>query len=170
MVSKMIRLVVLDVDKTVWAHHNASALIGPFKIVSKDIIQDKYYSTVRLNDGIRAFLEFAAKKGIILSLASWNEPENVLDLLSLFDIDRFFIFPVIEPHPNKYMMFQKIVMNLGGKGIRLLPEEILYIDDRDIHLEEIRKSIGNINFLKYGIDVKNWYDVINKVEHLITDH
>jgi magnesium-dependent phosphatase-1 len=167
MLDKMIKLIVLDADGTIWSHHDASALVAPFEIVSCDVIQDKYHSTVRLNDGIREFLNYVRENGILLSLASWNEPENVFSLLSLFGIDGFFVFPVVEPHPNKHVMLQKIVLGLSQRGVKVLPEEILYIDDRDVHLEEIRSSVGNVKFLRYGVDVENWYDALDKVKCVI---
>lgn len=160
----MIRLVVLDADRTIWDHHNVTELKGPFKLVSKEVAEDTEGVKVKLNDKIIDFLEFARKKGIMVSLASWNEPRNVFELLSLFGIYRYFVFPVAEPHPNKYLMIQKIMNNLSKKGVNVLPNEILYIDDRDIHLNEIREKVGNVKFLKFGVDIKNWQEAIDKIE------
>lgn len=163
----MIKLIVLDVDRTIWSHHNSSDLVPPFKLLSTNLVKDRYGSKVRLNEKLREFLEFSRKKGLLLSIASWNEPENVLELLSMFSIVNYFVFPTIEPHPNKSHMIQKIISNLGEKGIRISPEEILYIDDRDIHLREVRAILGNVLFLKYGSDVKNWQEVVNVVKSMI---
>jgi magnesium-dependent phosphatase-1 len=160
----MIRLIVLDADGTIWDHHNVTELRGPFKLVSKDVAEDMNGVKVRLNDKLIDFLEFARKKGILVSLASWNEPKNVFELLSLFGIDKYFVFPVAEPHPNKYQMIQKIVSNLSKIGTDISPDEILYIDDRDIHLSEIRERIGNVKFLKFGLDIKDWQEAINRID------
>ncbi|MGQ9781273.1 MAG: magnesium-dependent phosphatase-1 [Nitrososphaeria archaeon] len=165
----MIKLVVLDADKTIWSHHDASALVAPFRLMSRDVVQDRHGSTVRLNDGIRRFLNYVKEKGVFLSLASWNEPKNIFDLLSLFDIDRFFVFPIVEPHPNKHMMFQKIIAGLSLKGVKVLPEEILYIDDKDVHLKKIRALVGSVNFLRYGVDVRDWYDAVDRFERMIVN-
>ncbi|MBO3757961.1 MAG: magnesium-dependent phosphatase-1, partial [Candidatus Brockarchaeota archaeon] len=73
------------------------------------------------------------------------------------------VFPIAEPHPNKHLMIQKIIRNLSEKGINISPNEILYIDDRDIHLSKIKEKVGNVKFLKFGVDVKNWQEVIDKI-------
>ncbi|MGC9201569.1 MAG: magnesium-dependent phosphatase-1 [Thermoproteota archaeon] len=161
----MIRLVVLDADRTIWDHHNVTELRSPFKLVSKDVAEDANGVKVKLNDKLIDFLEFAREKGILVSLASWNEPKNVFELLSLFGIDKYFVFPIAEPHPNKHLMIQKIISNLSKRGIDISPNEILYIDDRDIHLSEIREKIGNVKFLKFGADIKDWKEAINKIEN-----
>jgi magnesium-dependent phosphatase-1 len=66
-------------------------------------------------------------------------------------------------------MIKKILTNLEMSGKRIYPEEVLYIDDRDIHLIDVRENIGEVNFLKFGYDVKSWQDVINKLNRLIDD-
>ncbi|MEM3403487.1 MAG: magnesium-dependent phosphatase-1 [Nitrososphaeria archaeon] len=162
----MIKLIIIDADCTIWSHHNASSLIPPFKLLSKDLIEDRYGSKIKLNGRFREFLEFSRDNGIILSIASWNQPENVLELLSMFSIIHYFAFPTIEPHPNKSHMIQKIVSNLRKKGIRIYPEEILYIDDRDIHLKEVRDTFEYVSFIKYGSDVENWQEVIDMVKNV----
>jgi len=161
----MIKLVIIDADRTIWTHHSVSSLIAPIKLISRDVAQDMNGSRVELHQGFRAFLDFVSDNKIFLSLASWNEPENVFELLSLYDVDKYFVCPVAEPHPNKYLMVQKIIMNLGQKGISILPREILFIDDNDTYLTEIREAVGYVNYLKYGVDVRNWVDVIEKIKN-----
>lgn len=160
----MIRLIVLDADRTIWDHHNVTELRGPFKLVSREVAEDANGVKVKLNYKLVDFLEFVSKKGILVSLASWNEPKNVFELLSLFGIDKYFVFPMAEPHPNKYIMIQKIVSKLKQEGVYISPDEILYIDDRDIHLNEIREKVGNVKFLRFGTDIKNWQEAIDKIE------
>jgi magnesium-dependent phosphatase-1 len=163
----MIKLIVLDADRTIWDHHNVTELVSPFKLVSEGVAEDANGVKVRLNGNVIDFLEFANKRGILISLASWNEPKNVFELLSLFRINKYFISPISEPHPNKYLMIQKIISNLSRRGINIFPDEILYIDDRDIHLSEIRKKIGNVKFLRFGVDIKNWQEAIDEIRRNI---
>ena len=33
-------------------------------------------------------------------------------------------------------------------GVEVSPCEVVYVDDRDIHLEEIRRLVGDIIFIK----------------------
>jgi len=160
----MIKLVIIDADRTMWTHHNVSALIPSFEFIAQDVAQDRYGSKVELHKGFRAFLDFVKGKGTLLSLASWNEPENVFELLSLFNVDGYFVSPIVEPHPNKHLMLQKIITKLNQKGIGILPNEILFIDDNDRYLGEIKEAVGDVNYLKYGVDVTNWIDVINRIK------
>jgi magnesium-dependent phosphatase-1 len=160
----MIKLAIIDADRTIWTHHDASALIPPFELITHDIVRDRYGSRVELHEGFRAFLDFVKGNGIFLSLASWNEPENVFELLSLFNVDRYFVSPIAEPHPNKHLMLKKIIMNLNKKGISILPNEILFVDDNDRYLGEIKEAVGDVSYLKYGVDVRNWVDVVNKIK------
>jgi magnesium-dependent phosphatase-1 len=165
----LIKLVVMDADGTIWNHHSVSELVSPFRLISRDIAEDRYGDKVVLKERLRDFLEFAKHKGILVSLASWNEPENVFELLSVFKISDYLVYPMAEPHPNKNLMIKRILVNLEMKGIKVHPEEVLYIDDRDIHLMEVRESIGNVNFLKFGYDVGSWQDVINKLSLMINE-
>ena len=165
----LIKLVVMDADGTIWNHHSVSELVSPFRLISRDIAEDRYGEKVVLKERLREFLEFAKHKRILVSLASWNEPENVFELLSIFKIFDYLVYPMAEPHPNKHSMIKKILTNLEMSGKRIYPEEVLYIDDRDIHLIDVRENIGEVNFLKFGYDVKSWQDVINKLNRLIDD-
>lgn len=165
----MIKLVVMDADGTIWNHHSVSELVSPFRLISRDVAEDRYGEKVMLKERLREFLEFAKHKRILVSLASWNEPENVFELLSIFKIFDYLVYPIAEPHPNKHSMIKMILNNLEINGIKVRPEEILYIDDRDIHLMEVRESIGNVNFLKFGYDVGSWQDVINKLSRMINE-
>ncbi|MEM3384187.1 MAG: magnesium-dependent phosphatase-1 [Nitrososphaeria archaeon] len=164
----MLKLIVLDADRTIWSHHDASSLIPPFKRINDNLIIDKYGSRVELNQGLRDFLEHFINLGIYFSISSWNFPENVFELLELFNILKYFSYPVVEPSPNKGLMIKRIVENFKKANIIIFPEEILYIDDRDIHLYEVKRFVGPVNFLRYGFDVVNWVDAISKVEGLIS--
>ena len=163
----LIKLVVMDADGTIWNHHSVSELVSPFRLISRDVAEDRYGEKVTLKERLREFLEFAKHERIMVSLASWNEPENVFELLSVFKISDYLVYPMVEPHPNKNLMIKKILTNLEVNGTRVHPEEVLYIDDRDIHLMKVRESIGNVSFLKFGYDVGSWQDVIDKLSLMI---
>ncbi len=164
----MLKLIVLDVDRTIWSHNDASSLIPPFKKINDDLIIDKCGSRVELNYGLRNFLEHFISLGLYFSISSWNFPENVFELLENFNILKYFSYPVIEPSPNKGLMIKKIVENFRKDNVIISPKEILYIDDRSIHLDEVKRFIGPVNFLRYGIDVVDWNDAICKVESLVS--
>lgn len=65
-------------------------------------------------------------------------------------------------------MIKKIVEDFKKANVIISPKEILYIDDRDIHLDEVKRFVGQVNFLRYGFDVVGWVDAIGKVKSLIS--
>lgn len=65
-------------------------------------------------------------------------------------------------------MIKKIIENFRKDNVIISPKEILYLDDRCIHLDEVKRFVGPVNFLRYGIDVVDWNDAIFKVESLVS--
>ena len=79
-----------------------------------------------------------------ISLASWNHPEPILELLEAFPLSRFFSHRIAEPYPKKNIIILDILETMRKCGLELQPKQILYIDDRDIHPMVIRSCIGRI--------------------------
>ena len=161
-----IKLVAFDADKTLWTHPDISSLILPFKLVNKDIIKDANGETFQLFDGIRELLESLENKKVIIAMASWNKPEPVEEALRLFAIDQFFKIVRAEFHPDKYLTIESIISELARMGIELNAHEILYVDDRTLHLEQIRKKIGSIHFIQMWVDVKAPNEIMEYVEKM----
>jgi len=158
-----IKLVVFDADKTLWSHPNASSLTLPFKLVNENVISDANGETFHLFDGTREMLGKLQKRKIIITVASWNKPEPVNDALRLFGIDKFFKIVKAEFHPNKHLMIEDTLLELSEEGIKLEPDEILYVDDRTIHLEQVRSRIGAIHFIQMGVDVEKPSEILGHV-------
>ena len=159
-----IKLVVFDADKTLWTHPNVSSLILPFELVGKDMITDANGETFQLFNGIYELLESLKNKKIIIAMASWNKPEPVKEALRLFAIDQFFKIVKAEFHPDKYLMIENIISELARMGIELNAREILYVDDRTLHLEQIIKKIGPLHFIQMWLDVKAPSEIMEYVE------
>jgi magnesium-dependent phosphatase-1 len=159
-----IKLVIFDADKTLWTHPNVSSLILPFRLVTKDIIADANGETFQLFDGVRELLESLESKKVIITIASWNKPEPVKEALRLFAIDRFFKIVKAEFHPGKYLMIESIISELAGIGLELNAHEILYVDDRTLHLEQIRKKIGSVHFIQMWLDAKTPNEIMEYVK------
>jgi magnesium-dependent phosphatase-1 len=128
----------------------------PFSLVNGDSLVGADGSRLRLEPGIRDFLEFARSRGLILSLASWNEPAQALAALRLLKLLDYFKYPKAEPHPDKADMIRRILSDLRKECVSVDAGEILYVDDRTKHIDRIYEEIGNIKFLKYGVDFKDW--------------
>lgn len=161
-----IKLVVFDADKTLWTHPDVSSLVLPFKLVSRDSLKDANGETFQLFDGVRELLEGLGNRKVISTIASWNRPEPVREALRLFAIDQFFKIVKAEFHPNKYLMIESIILELARTGIEFNAREILYVDDRTLHLEQIRKRIGPINFIQMWVDAKAHNEIMEYLEKM----
>jgi len=139
-----LKAIVLDLDKVLWDHHNVSDLTPPFERVSERMIEDKWGEIVTLRDDAREFLSFAKSKGIKLSTCSWNHFDKALEVLKAFELDRYFDLLVIEPHPEKQLMMERILSSLGVEE-----EEVLYVDDRDYMLEKVRSKFPRIKTVRF---------------------
>lgn len=151
-------LLAIDLDGTVWNHKDISAVPMPYKKISDGVIEN--------NDGIRItvypealeFIKWARKNGGIITSLSWNIPENAMQALKVLGIDTLFDYHLIEYHPDKYRLLLKLLNELEKKNITIPPGRIVYVDDRDIHIQDIRKNIGNIIFIHIWREVKDFED------------
>lgn len=161
-----IKLVVFDADKTLWSHPNVSDLTLPFKLVNPDVVSDAKGDTFHLFDGIREMLKTLQELGIITTVASWNKSEPVKQALQLFSIGKFFKVVKVEFHPNKHLMIESTLSELAEDEVKPKPEEILYVDDRDLHIDKVRERVGLIHFIQVWVDAKKPGDILEYVEEL----
>lgn len=160
----MIKLLILDLDGTVWDHLDASSLQPPYTRLNDNVAVDSRGVRVTLTRGVRWFLEKVYGK-VALTVCSWNKWDNAFNLLKTFNLHKFFGYFGIENHPHKYLVFKKIIKwykNRYGEDIGA--KEILYIDDRRIHLDEIYKYIGVIRFIQMGVDSRDFYELYELVK------
>lgn len=156
------KLLILDLDGTLWNHEDASQLVPPYKAEGNKVI-DAYGRELELFEGVREFLEWAEKK-FVLSIASWNMEEVVKPILEVLDIWKYFKFPKIEYHPNKASMIKRTVEQLRNIGYEI--DEIIYIDDRTLHVEEVKREIPKIKFIHMWVDVKSFEELKEVLEGL----
>lgn len=156
------RLLVLDLDGTLWDHEDASRLVPPLER-SGDCVRDPYGETLCLFPGVRGFLEWA-KERFILSIASWNVEDFVRPILEELDLWEYFTFPKIEGHPNKADMIERTVLQLENLGYTI--DNVIYVDDRDIHLREIQKRLPEVEFIQMWVDVADFDELRELLENL----
>ena len=128
------------------------------------MVSDANGETFHLFNGIRDVLTTLQKRNIMITVASWNEPEPVKKALELFSIDKFFRTVKAEFHPNKHLMIKHTLLELAGDGVKLKPEEILYVDDRDLHVDKVKEKVGAIHFIQMWIDAKKPEEILEYVE------
>src|SRR5205807_1277147 len=73
-----IRLVIFDCDLTLWDHRNVSGLRLPFRKVDAEAVADADGVQVRLFPGVREVLAAIHDQGLLMSVASWNQPVHIL--------------------------------------------------------------------------------------------
>lgn len=158
-----VRLVILDLDRTLWDHHNVTELQPPFHRVDAETVEDATGIRVRLRPGAREVLGALRERGVLISVASWNEPAPVFAILDTFELTRFFTCPQVEPHPYKERTIAALLAELAARGTAVAPEEVLFIDDRALHLRRVRAAVGPIQTLHAGVEITDLREVLNVV-------
>jgi len=157
-----VKLVVFDLDHTLWDHPNISSLVFPLKLVTRDSVEDAEHSRVTLFIGIRETLEALRDRGLVLSVASWNDPAPVLELLRLLGLRGLFKHIQVEWDVPKVDMIRKIV-SLVGRDLRMdvRPEEILFVDDNEKHHEVVREKEKGIRLAKAWVNPKSSTELLD---------
>ena len=157
------RLVIFDCDLTLWDHHNVSELSLPFVRVDDQTVQDAQGVRVRLRPGARELLEGLRHRGVLASVASWNHPEPVFAIFDLLDLTSFFVRPKVEAHPHKDRTIAATLHELARDGMALRPDEVVFVDDKPMHLTQVRQALGPIQTLQVGVDVTDLRDVLTHI-------
>ncbi len=155
-----IRLVIFDCDLTLWDHRNVSGLRLPFRKVDAEAVADADGVQVRLFPGVREVLAAIHDQGLLMSVASWNQPEHVFAIFDLLELSGYFTRPKVEPHPYKERTIAALFQELRADGLPLRPEEVLYVDDRTLHFERVREAVGPVHILQAGVDFTQFADVL----------
>lgn len=155
-----VRLAIFDCDRTLWDHHNATELHLPFRRVDEDTVEDAGGIQVRLFPGVRHVLQVLRGQGVVCSIASWNQPEPVAAILALLGLSVYFTHPKVEFHPYKERMIGALLDELAAEGLVLSPEDVLFVDDRVVHLNRVRRTIGPVQTLQSGVDFTDFRDVL----------
>ncbi len=155
----MLKLVILDLDKTIWDHEDASSLKPPFKKRSNDEMVDSEGTIVKLNSGVKKFLRTCKDLGIYVSLASWNKPIVAIQLLDKFEILGYFQNPVIEFHPEKDRMVNKILNKFKNKGLNFRQGEIAFIDDNPDMIAKVKAKFPKIKTVLFGVEVSTFQEL-----------
>jgi len=160
------RLVVLDADMTLWSHPDISSLTLPFRKVDDNSLVDAKGEALRLFDGVRGLLKGLKERGLIVSLVTWNKPEQVDEAIRLLEIDKFFKFVEVEFTPDKHLLIARILARLSEKGVQLESHEILYVDDNTRHLKDIYDKVGRVIFLQMWKDVKEPREILTYIDNV----
>ena len=117
----MLKCIIWDLDNTIWD----GTLLENSNVVLKE-------NSVRI-------LEAAHDRGIIQTICSKNDFENASEKLELLGIHKFFVYPQI----NMCRKSDNIKSFLNDMHFRA--EDVLFVDDMEFELEEVRFSIPGID-------------------------
>jgi magnesium-dependent phosphatase-1 len=151
-------LLFMDLDGTMWDNLDVSSCKLPFKPVDRDRIVDSSGKVISLNPDSREFLKWARDMGAIISTCTWNETAHVMGALEAFGLKNAFDYFQITNDSRKDKIMKDLLDILHRKKVHIDHRNIFYLDDRDIHMDEIRHLIPEINFLYMGVHVKGFAD------------
>lgn len=166
---RMKRLVVgwvlfIDLDGTLWDHLDVSALKPPFHRVGEGVVRDSDGVEIHLYPDMVRLIKWAKAHGAFTSTLSWNNPSHALGVLEAFNLNKLFDYHGIEPHPAKEEYAWRVLEAVRrGHGVRLEPCRIVYIDDRIIHLNGMRRRLGEIIFLQAWRDFSTFEEARDKI-------
>jgi magnesium-dependent phosphatase-1 len=158
-----VKLVIFDCDRTLWDHPNVTALRLPVRRVDDDTVEDAAGVRVRLHPGVREVLEELRRRGILISVASWNRPEPVQAVFDALGLSRYFTRPKVEHHPYKEQTIARLLDELAADGVVLRPEEVLFVDDRMMHLDRVRRALGPVRTALAGVEITDLRDVMGYI-------
>ncbi len=156
------KLLILDLDGTLWDHEDASQLTPPYEFHG-DYLVDSTGQKLHLFPGVREFLEWASGR-FVLSVASWNVEEKIRPILEGFGLWDYFLFPKIEGHPNKADMIKRTVGELQSIGYDV--DVVIYVDDRTLHVDDVKNALPDIRFIHMWVDAKSFEDLKELLERM----
>lgn len=158
-------LLLVDLDGTLWDHEDISLLSPPFKQIAPGVIVDKFGIEVKLNRDMIRFVEWARSNKAITSTLSWNLFDKAYAALKAFNVTELFDYITIEDTYRKDKMIKKLLHLIReNHGLDIPAKYIVYIDDRDIHIEDIYKYVGKVFFIHYTINKDDIDDIILKTK------
>lgn len=153
------KLLILDLDKTLWSHPDITMTSPPYLRVSDDGITDSRGEAITLNPCAAKLLETAKSRGIILAVASWNDPEKAVRALEAFNLKDYFQIIVVEPHPEKDEMVRKILRELVIEA-----KEAVFVDDNPAMCELVSRTFPSLKVLNVGRGVKDLCELLELLE------
>ncbi|WP_287960157.1 magnesium-dependent phosphatase-1 [Acidiplasma sp.] len=157
-------LLAMDLDGTVWDNLNISGINPPYEKIDSEKIRGEN-TVVTIYKSAVEFMIWCKRHGAIITSLSWNKKEHAMEALEKFGIIDLFDYNATDYTPDKDKRLLDLINILKANGINITPDRIVYIDDRDIHMDAIKKSVGDIIFINIWKTAKNYdeaKDVIKK--------
>ncbi|MEM3799696.1 MAG: magnesium-dependent phosphatase-1 [Thermoprotei archaeon] len=149
-------LLAMDLDGALWDHLDISSVDPPYTPIGPGRIMGRDGTIVTLFPEAVEFIVWCRSNGAITCTLSWNHTHYAMEALEKLGIIYLFDYHETEFSPAKDQRLLHLLETLRRNHIVIPPERVVYVDDRDIHIEDIRRNVGNILFIHIWKDVKNY--------------
>ena len=167
-----ISLVIFDGDDTLWYGLDGGYISGvdyqdpgrndyTFHNLDHLHIQRSDGQRFRLYTEVPSLFPELRRRGVLLSLASYNHPAPTLGALRAFGLDSYLLHPVVEFHSHKDRMLQAILQDLAQDGYVVQPENTLLIDDDRTGNYRLQMAGMGVNFLQKDVDIHDLGDLLD---------
>ncbi len=160
-------ILAMDLDGTVWDHLNISGVEPPYTRINATSIKNRDNITVTLFEDAVKFIKWARDNGAITTTLSWNRRDYVDEALETFGIAGLFDYSSTDHTPDKDQRLLKLINILDEIGIYIPVDRVVYVDDRDIHMDAIKKNVGDIVFINIWKSTINYGDASKIVKERI---
>ena len=140
-------LLATDIDGTLWDHLDISTVAPPYFEDGRGRLRSADGTRVQLIPEAIDFVRWCRRNGAIVASLSWNMPERVFPAIQVLGISDLFDYHATEFTDEKHERLLDLLNRLRARGIVIPPRRVVYVDDRDIHIESIRKRVGEVVFV-----------------------
>jgi len=149
-------LLATDIDGTLWDTLDISLLAPPYVADGKGRLRSADGTIVRLIPEAIDFVKWCRKNRAKVTSLSWNIPERALPAIDVLGISDLFDFHATEYTDAKHERLFDLLGKLRRRGIIIPPQRVVYVDDRDIHIENIRKRVGEVVWIHIWKEVPDY--------------
>ncbi|TRM82096.1 magnesium-dependent phosphatase-1, partial [Sulfolobus sp. A20-N-F6] len=81
-------------------------------------------------------------------------------------LSKYFDVIVARPYPYKFLMISQIIVELDKVGLKVKPNEILFVDDRRGHFGNVWLYLGDVKCLEMWKDIMGYKDILNMITYV----
>lgn len=165
--SQLIKIVVFDIDDTLWYSVAAPDAIKRFERLDDDRVADHTGFAQQLMPNAREVLDILKEKGYILAIATMGPEDQVRSFMEGFGIEGYFNFEISAfEREDKGEKIAKILADVN-EITDVAPGEMVYVDDNLGYLNAAKKRFPELKCVlawSFREDMKTLNEVLEE-EH-----